>query len=251
MPVVSGWVTNPSSPEMVFFPIGRRAGVMSLNSLSGHLNIVGGQGVEASVSGNNVVINTISGGQLQLSGYITTGQADLRYYPLGSNPSGYITGFNSGLYITRAETGEFASSGDLYQTGQDLIALINSISAGVSQVNGLSGTIDVIGLGTVTITESGNSIVVSGGGDVGTGDYISRYTQQRFKALANTGFDQYYVNYPSDFTVNPIVNVTLETSSIYSYMLSISNISETGFLASFSDDILETGVYLNILAQID
>ena len=35
-----------------------------------------------------------SGFITSFSGYITTGQSDIRYYPLNSNPSGYITGLN-------------------------------------------------------------------------------------------------------------------------------------------------------------
>ncbi len=46
-------------------------------------------------------------GQVSLSGYITTGHADLRYYPLNSNPFGYLSGFNSGLYVLKADTGNY------------------------------------------------------------------------------------------------------------------------------------------------
>jgi hypothetical protein len=54
-------------------------------------------------------------GQFDASGLISTGNADLRYYPLSSNPSGYLTGFNSGLYVLRTETGQFYPSSNPQQ----------------------------------------------------------------------------------------------------------------------------------------
>ena len=88
-----------------------------------------------------------TGSAFDPSGYITTGQADLRYYPLTSNPSGYIqnsgflTGFNSGNYINRSETGQFypasnpfgyANSGDVAATGQQAIIFANNNASNIS-----------------------------------------------------------------------------------------------------------------------
>ena len=106
--------------------------------------ITGPQGPQ----GPSGVDGTGGGAAFIPSGYITTGQADARYYGI-NNPSGYITGFNSGQYITTAQTGQFyptsnpnsyATSGNLSQTGSLLIAQ-NLVISGIfqSQFSSLSG----------------------------------------------------------------------------------------------------------------
>lgn len=69
-----------------------------------------------------------------ISGILQTQINDL--YPR-SNPSGYLTGFNSGLYITTGQTGQFypasnpnnySTSGNLQSTGSNLDNKINSLS---------------------------------------------------------------------------------------------------------------------------
>jgi hypothetical protein len=162
------------------------AGVSSLNGLSGVLNIQGAGNVFVTNVGQNIIISG-SGSQanVDLSGYITTGQADLRYYPLGSNPSGYlinfnltgasgalqqqitninnntgqfylnsnpsgyITGFSSGDYITTGQTGQFASyvlvTGLSGQLVNDLATKVQLTLTGqtlfnqISQITGATG----------------------------------------------------------------------------------------------------------------
>lgn len=141
---------------------------------------------------------TASGGNLYLDGSaisgasgaggggsgLTTGQADARYlsinsgalidalnswtgistnlyYPLSSNPSGYITGFNSGLFVLDSETGIFATSANLSSTGQTLLDLISAASAGVSSLNGSSGVITLGGQTGIQISTVGQNISFS------------------------------------------------------------------------------------------
>lgn len=69
------------------------------------------------------------GGSTNIVGLISTGDADLRYYS-SLNPSGYITGFNSGLYYLVSNPNNFARSGDLANTGTALQNQINNIING-------------------------------------------------------------------------------------------------------------------------
>jgi hypothetical protein len=77
-------------------------GVTTLNGLTGNLTITGVGGIVVQSSGAGTL--TISGGaQVDLSGLITTGNADSRYYPSATNPSGYVTG----SVVRPSETGRF------------------------------------------------------------------------------------------------------------------------------------------------
>lgn len=157
--------------------------VISLNGLSGILNLTGAGSTYVTIDGQNLVISGAAA-PVNLSGYITTGQADLRYYPLLSNPSGYITGINTGDFVTRQETGQFASANALYLTGSYLYGLINASSAGVSSLNGLSGALTLLGTGNVSVSTNGQTLIVSGD----TGAYA------QFATVTNlflTGFSLY------------------------------------------------------------
>lgn len=95
---------------------GSSAGVLSLNSLGGILNIAGQGGVTVFTSGQTIFVSGSNEAIVNLSGYLTTGQADLRYYGI-NNPSGFITGFDSGLYLLKSETGQFQLTGNYVNSG--------------------------------------------------------------------------------------------------------------------------------------
>lgn len=102
------------------------------------------------------------GGNVNLSGYITTGQADLRYYPLSSNPSGYVTTGQTGQFYPASNPQQYATSGNLTQTGVTLISRIDSLSgyAAPAKADYLYRT----GVQTITgsTTINGNLTVISG-----------------------------------------------------------------------------------------
>lgn len=119
------------------------AGVSTLNSLSGALNLMGVGSVSITTSGQTLIISGVVGsggattGFADFSGYITTGRADLRYYPLTTNPSGYIT---------TGQTGQFASVINLAQTGSTLDNKINALSGWVSgAITGFGGNVSLSG----------------------------------------------------------------------------------------------------------
>ena len=190
------------------------AGVSNVNGLSGALTLIGGGGIQINTSGQTIYItgknlatsgdiiglsgwtnntfstiittNLISGNLIQtgvqlvnainslsgyvtglpvnFSGYITTGDADIRYYPLGTNPSGYITAdelsftdvyyFNSQnadisgfKYMTRSiPTGENPVTGTFTITSnnQYLTGFINK--TGEPGLNGLLQGVDAVAI---------------------------------------------------------------------------------------------------------
>lgn len=66
-----------------------------------------------------------SSGTTNIVGLISTGDADSRYYSI-NNPSGFITGFNSGLYYLYSNPLNFANSGDVAATGAAIVVLLNN-----------------------------------------------------------------------------------------------------------------------------
>ncbi len=88
--------------------------------------------------------------------FLHTGQAAITYYPLKSNPSGYLTGVQTGHLAEKSYVD--AVSG-----------LIGGITAGVSSVNTATGAVLLTGKGNVSISVQGQSITISGN----TGDYAT------------------------------------------------------------------------------
>jgi len=136
------------------------AGVGSLNGASGALNLTGAGSVSVIVNGQ---VLTISGSATtaDFSGYITTGNADLRYYPLGLNPSGFLNTL-SGLSTGYIQNISGVLADKIGATGQTLLALINASSAGVSSVNAQSGALNLTGAGNTTVIVEGQTITISG-----------------------------------------------------------------------------------------
>jgi hypothetical protein len=90
---------------------------------------------------------------------------------------------NTGSFITSAQTGNFASisyvtgvsgilDSKISSTGSFLYGLIQASSAGVSSLNGQSGSLTLTGAGNVTVTVNGQALTISGAGS--TGDYVLR-----------------------------------------------------------------------------
>ncbi len=118
--------------------------------------IGGGQVIQ---SGNNIII---SGGAGSSS---DTGALTGSFYPLYSNPSGYVT------FLTLSGVSGVLSS-RLDATGSSLLGLIQAASAGVSAINGRSGILTFTGAGNTTISMAGQAFTVSGN----TGEYANFYS---------------------------------------------------------------------------
>jgi hypothetical protein len=164
------------------------AGVSSINGASGILTIKGTGNVFVSTAGQTITVSG-EGGTAQyvnLSGYITTGQADVRYYSK-NNESGFLNSL-SGLSVQYVVDVSGALSLRLIVTGSILDGKINSLSgyldgnfattsyvnsisgalysqiqagggSGVSHLNSLAGTINLISsTDTFLFNNTGNNI---------------------------------------------------------------------------------------------
>lgn len=132
------------------------AGVATLNSQSGVINLIGTGIISVSNIGQNIYVSgNVSGlatsgalssasGALQNQINIIDGQTG-NYY-LNSNPSGFITGNN--LYVTTGQSGQFASATSLLLTGQILQSEINVLDSvtGLFVLTANSGTLVPTGL---------------------------------------------------------------------------------------------------------
>jgi len=95
-------------------------------AITGAVNINAGSNIVLTQIGlNTFSIASLTGGSASIIGLISTGSADLRYYSI-NNPSGYITGFNSGLYYLFSNPLNFSSSGNVANTGAAIISLLNN-----------------------------------------------------------------------------------------------------------------------------
>ncbi len=88
------YLQNPSNPvTKIHFQDA------TINNFSGNFTTLKVSGINVSTGVSNINTGTLTG----------------VFYPLNNNPSGYITGFNSGLYTLNVNTGNFIDRG---QTGQ-------------------------------------------------------------------------------------------------------------------------------------
>lgn len=158
--------------------------ICSLSNLSGNENIVvQSSGITSSgyytqysniIDGSGYLLTTLASTSSQTglattiiiqNNLTTTGIVTGFFYPLNSNPSGYISGFNSGIYITSGQTGQFypssntsfyATSGNLASTGSilynDIVSVSTSLNSDITNltitgqtlynnITGLSGSL--------------------------------------------------------------------------------------------------------------
>lgn len=136
---------------------------------------------------------------------------------INTNPSGFISGFNSGQYATTinlASTGSILYtyvnnlSGNfdtrLYDTGSNLLSLISAASAGVSSINGTSGVISFTGRNGIFVVSGGIGNIVISGNFPSSGD------------IQNTGSNlQNSINLISG-------NLVITGQTLYNYLTSLS-----------------------------
>jgi hypothetical protein len=141
------------------------AGVSSLNSLSGALTLVGVGNVSVNGVGQTI---TISGNTGAYSSFVTlgitgqfasavnlvatgttlsnwTGSSTQIFYPLRSNPSGYVQSSDTGNFITSSQTGNFSR---VVVTGSNTLNYVN--------LTGLSGVFVSTGGAGLVIIDGGN-----------------------------------------------------------------------------------------------
>jgi hypothetical protein len=202
------------------------------------------------------------------------------FYPLSSNPNGYLTGSTGGFvsvnqtgiysgsfyplssnpsnYVTASQTGAFATTGyvtgasgvlnaTINATGSYLFGLIQASSAGVSSLNGASGSLTLTGAGNVISSRAGQTITFSG--DTGayvnfalksdTGGFLTTNTVGGVRTINVTGLlSSGAVTFTGAGDVTITQSGQLITFSGFSaYVLP----SQTGILVGKN----ETGIYVN------
>jgi hypothetical protein len=131
------------------------AGVVSLNSKSGILFLNGLSGIGIYNSGQTIhIYNSQLNSSTNLSGYITTGQSDLRYYSI-TNPSQFINSGNiTGTYSTISYVNFI--SGELFNQIQ------GGGGSGVLFLNSLAGAINLFSSSDdLSFTNSGQFININ------------------------------------------------------------------------------------------
>jgi hypothetical protein len=143
------------------------------------------------------------------SGYITTGQtgsfgnATGNFY-LASNPSGFITGFNSGLYVLNSQTGIFITTGQTGSFGGGTTPTGNLTGAFYPLIGNPSGFLTGFNSGIYTLNSN-------------TGNFITTGQTGNFGSVANTGqltgvFYPYSLN-PKGYLTSVSGNVNIPSHS--------------------------------------
>ena len=116
------------------------------------------------------------------------------FYPLNSNPAGYITNSDLNSYypnsnpsgfVTGIDANNLASITNLNSTGSYLFNLINASNAGVSSINLNSGILTFTGAGNISIITNGQTFNISGN----TGIYSTFVTTGQTGQFGNSNLN--------------------------------------------------------------
>jgi hypothetical protein len=160
--------------------------------------------------------------------YITQSQADSWYYPLNSNPSGYLVASTLTGYATQTE---------LINTSGALVAQIAGASSGVQSINGLVASVIIQGSNGISVSTTGNIITISD-------------NSVTVESIIPTGIDNYYVDFGYVFSSTPKVYISLENDGDYGYIGMIRDRSVSGCYVDFSENITDIGVKLFTMANL-
>jgi hypothetical protein len=192
------------------------AGVGSLNGLSGIVSISGLGNVSVSLNGQNI---RVSGDTGAYANFATTSNLALTGANIaawtGTTPSIFAQKTETGTFIVQSQTGQFASSINLFTTGSTLDTKINNASGYANNT------------------------------------FFRLTSQQNFVTGIPTGIDNYFILFPSgNFASVPKIQATVEVTGNIMYMMNVSNRTISGYTAIFSDTIQESGVSVHTFASI-
>jgi len=83
----------------------------------------------------------------------------------------------------------------------------------------------------------------------GVGDHVGASTFLQLSTLIPSGIEETGILFGQTFSSLPSIQLSLQTPYEYTYLVGIKEITTTGFTASFSDLINNTGFYLQTLAS--
>ncbi len=200
----------------------------------------------------------------ELSGFVSgiiglylpgaTGNYTGLFYPYSGNPAGYIGTGVTGQFASVAATTVAINSVmpqilsyvalnylslSEYETGNGTSLQVTGSSFLTSaNFSGINGT---------SVSISGNNILISSSGGGGSVSGI-----QSFVSGLPTGFGTsfQFIAFPNNFASIPRVSATLEVTSGVLYSWAINNRTISGFNLLLSNDIQETGVYLNVICSV-
>ena len=212
-----------------------------INQFSGMVTNTTGAFLTSSSIGSYGVsaIQPVGWGQAQGNVYIvgagtvsiTTGVTGASGWPLlifsGATGS-YVSQGQTGQFITQSMTGQFQSASQFQLTGNNIQTQFNTI---YGTTGAFATSVSVAATGAAFTFFSGN--------------------QQSFSYYVPTGYDNTGVLYPVAFASAPRVLVSLEIPTNIMYMVNISNRTNTGFYAVFSDVVQESGVILHTFATLN
>ena len=200
--------------------------VVSIGGLSGVINLTGSSGVVITTGGSNLITVALnnSGQFASASAFNNTGallQSEINQF------SGIVVN-TTGAFITTSMTGQFQSASQFQITGNNIQTQFNTI---YGTTGAFATSVSVAATGAAFTFFSGN--------------------QQSFSYYVPTGYDNTGVLYPVAFASAPRVLVSLEIPTNIMYMVNISNRTNTGFYAVFSDVVQESGVILHTFATLN
>ena len=155
-------------------------------------------------------------------GYLSnTGNLTGSFYPLLGNPSHFATSgdFISQIDLDSAVTqalsyvaSQYATENALLNTGDYLLGLINSSSAGVSSLNSLSGALSLTGKGNISVIQQGQGFAISGD----TGIYSSFVTTGQTGSFGGSGSFYPLNSNPSGYvTTGQTGNFGIQTNTVF------------------------------------
>jgi len=224
-----------------------------VNSLSGFTSNLSGAVDNRIIATGNAAVSHSNGIGTIISGNLTQTGITLfnQHNSIGQTLSGVIATTGSNLYILitglsgQANT-NYATVINLAATGSTLDSKINSLSGfvggssnKVTSLNNLTGALSLVGVAGIQISTGIGTITISGS---------NTSSEQFFITGVPSGVDNYYINFPRNFAQTPIIVPSIQTSGQTIYSLDISETSLSGFRVLFSNDVLESGVFLNVYA---
>jgi hypothetical protein len=230
--------------------------VSSFNTIRLNNNIVAASGGILTVGANTAIYQSQTGGFVDISktgNFITNGQTggfinsaetgllSNAFYPLNSNPAGYITSAQAGGVSSLSVTGYNIS-------GTIIISGISGISVTTGGSNEI--LIGIVNSGQFAPAGLTGNFITNGMTGVLTNQFWSTSNNQEFSTLIPSGADFTGILFPITFSSIPRVLVTVEITGIYIYNCNIGNRTTSGYNAYFSDIIQENGVTLHTFASI-
>lgn len=178
----SNYLTSSSTGFLsgVFYSISNPSGFINSSSLSPYATLVNLNNQTSGLTGL-ILIN---------SGNISSLQSQTGNYYLSSNPSNFVTNIQTGnltgqFYPLSSNPSNYSTVSELNSTGNYLYSLISASSAGVGSLNGLSGLINISGIGSVSVNDIGNNIIISGSS---FSDLSWSYQITDFTGISNNGY---------------------------------------------------------------